>query len=353
MGMSIGSRRTKDAAAAAAADTATSSATTTMTNGDSQGADRDGNGLLGPQSANASGAVPIGGGSGHSPASKRKPLASSFSMLGGLSLAAAAAGGDSGGVTTSRPARTFKGSTSSFIRSWEGLPVSQVMLRTIGEANAGRQTIFGFQILGKVLLWHEIGMGKRVSCDGGLLQFSLPYEVLMPFMIAGLSEPNCLCLLSDMYRRESTYSFRDPDRRADRFCDRRHSLDGRVGLSCPARHTRLLTRVFLPDRPSHCALFPLQQVWLHHLLSRYVDSLAPPFSDRRSVVPFARSLRDFQLHTIPLQSLCHLACGRVRRPLGQGQGRLERFRHPAVSSSRRRAFQSPPHPRHRHLRKRP
>ncbi|TKA52912.1 hypothetical protein B0A53_04215 [Rhodotorula sp. CCFEE 5036] len=163
MGMSIGSRRTKDAAAAAAADTATSSATTTMTNGDSQGADRDGNGLLGPQSANASGAVPIGGGSGHSPASKRKPLASSFSMLGGLSLAAAAAGGDSGGVTTSRPARTFKGSTSSFIRSWEGLPVSQVMLRTIGEANAGRQTIFGFQILGKVLLWHEIGMGKRDS----------------------------------------------------------------------------------------------------------------------------------------------------------------------------------------------
>lgn len=159
MGMSIGSRRTKEAAA----DTTTSSATTTTTNGDSQGADRDGNGLLGPQSGNASGAIPIGGGSGNSPASKRKPLTSSFSMLGGLSLAAAAAAGDSSGVTTSRPARTFKGSTSSFIRSWEGLPVSQVMLRTIGEANAGRQTIFGFQILGKVLLWHEIGMGKRVS----------------------------------------------------------------------------------------------------------------------------------------------------------------------------------------------
>lgn len=207
MGMSIGSRRTKDAAA----DTTTSSATTTTTtNGDGQGADhRDGNGLLGPQSANASGAVPIGSGSGNSPASKRKPLTSSFSMLGGLSLAAG--GGDSGGgVTTSRPARTFKGSTSSFIRSWEGLPVSQVMLRTIGEANAGRQTIFGFQILGKVLLWHEIGMGKRVSPRDGLVAFCrLPW--LTPFMITGLSEPDRFCLLPNMYRRESTYSFGDAD----------------------------------------------------------------------------------------------------------------------------------------------
>lgn len=236
MGMSIGSRRTKEAAA----DTTTSSATTTTTNGDSQGADRDGNGLLGPQSGNASGAIPIGGGSGNSPASKRKPLTSSFSMLGGLSLAAAAAAGDSSGVTTSRPARTFKGSTSSFIRSWEGLPVSQVMLRTIGEANAGHQTIFGFQILGKVLLWHEIGMGKRVSCDGGLAVFVVCPRVLIPFIIAGLSEPNRFCLFSDMHRREPTYSFGDADRRADRLRHRRHSLDGRVSLlySPSASHVR-------------------------------------------------------------------------------------------------------------------
>ncbi|GAA5874953.1 hypothetical protein JCM3774_000458 [Rhodotorula dairenensis] len=159
MGMSIGSRRAKDA------DTTTSLNGSTAT-GDGQG-DRDGNSLLSPQGANSTGAVPIGSGNhnNNSPASKRKPLTSSFSMLGGLSLAA---GGDSsssygGGVTTSRPARTFKGSTSSFIRSWEGLPVSQVLLRTIGEANAGRQTIFGFQTLGKVLLWHEISMNRKDS----------------------------------------------------------------------------------------------------------------------------------------------------------------------------------------------
>ncbi|GAA5978152.1 hypothetical protein JCM10908_004248 [Rhodotorula pacifica] len=153
MGMSIGGRRGKDSDAVNTANGAAA-------NGDSQ-ADRDGNGgALGTQGGNAgSGAIAIGGGN-NSPASKRKPLTSSFSMLGGLSLAAA--GGDSnGGVTTSRPARTFKGSTSSFIRSWEGLPISQVLLRTIAEANAGRQTIFGFQTLGKVLLWHEIGMGKK------------------------------------------------------------------------------------------------------------------------------------------------------------------------------------------------
>lgn len=161
MGMSIGSRRGKDAADTG---TAASSAAVAST-GDAQG-DRDGTGLLSPQGANATGAVPIGSpsnNSNHSPASKRKPLTSSFSMLGGLSLAAGGDSSSSGGVTTSRPARTFKGSTSSFIRSWEGLPVSQVMLRAIGEANAGRQTIFGFQTLGKVLLWHEISMSRKVS----------------------------------------------------------------------------------------------------------------------------------------------------------------------------------------------
>lgn len=93
-----------------------------------------------------------------SPVPKRKPLTSSFSMLGGLSLAS----GEGGAVATSRPARAFKGSSSSFIRSWEGLPLSQVQLKAIAESNAGRDTIFGIQTLGKAIVWSEIGQGKKV-----------------------------------------------------------------------------------------------------------------------------------------------------------------------------------------------
>ncbi|GJN88567.1 hypothetical protein Rhopal_001533-T1 [Rhodotorula paludigena] len=92
-----------------------------------------------------------------SPVPKRKPLTSSFSMLGGLSLAS----GEGAAVATSRPARAFKGSSSSFIRSWEGLPLSQVQLKAIAESNAGRDTIFGFQTLGKAIVWSEIGQGKK------------------------------------------------------------------------------------------------------------------------------------------------------------------------------------------------
>ncbi|GAA6008987.1 hypothetical protein JCM10207_004056 [Rhodosporidiobolus poonsookiae] len=96
------------------------------------------------------------GATGGNGASKRRPLTSSFSMLGGFPSV-----GDSGGVATSRPARAFKGSSSSFIRSWEGLPISQVQLRQIAEANAGRNTVFGFQTSGKAVVWNEIGKGKK------------------------------------------------------------------------------------------------------------------------------------------------------------------------------------------------
>ncbi|TNY20229.1 WD40-repeat-containing domain protein [Rhodotorula diobovata] len=74
-------------------------------------------------------------------------------MLGGLALA-----GD--GVPTSRPARALKGSSSSFVRSWDGLPLSQVQMRGLGDANVGRDTIFGFQTIGKTLVMSEIAKGK-------------------------------------------------------------------------------------------------------------------------------------------------------------------------------------------------
>ncbi|GAA5885477.1 hypothetical protein JCM6882_009635 [Rhodosporidiobolus microsporus] len=96
-----------------------------------------------------------GNGPPGSPAVKRRPLASSFSMLGSFY------GGEGGAVATTRPARAFKGSSSSFIRSWEGLPLSQVQLRTMTEANAGRDTIFGFQTMGKTVVWSEIAKGKK------------------------------------------------------------------------------------------------------------------------------------------------------------------------------------------------
>ncbi|GAA5830344.1 hypothetical protein JCM11251_001316 [Rhodosporidiobolus azoricus] len=98
-----------------------------------------------------------GGGNGPpgSPAVKRRPLASSFSMLGSFY------GSEGAGVATTRPARGFKGSSSSFVRSWEGLPLSQMQLRTIAESNAGKETIFGFQTMGKAVVWTEIAQGKK------------------------------------------------------------------------------------------------------------------------------------------------------------------------------------------------
>ncbi|GAA6058230.1 hypothetical protein JCM3770_007423 [Rhodotorula araucariae] len=143
LGMSIGRGRGKDDAPSAAAG-GTTADTLSAVDG-AQG---------GPGAGGAAAAGGAGQGAPSSPQPKRKPLASSFSMLGGLSLA-----GD--GVSTSRPARAFKGSSSSFVRSWEGLPVTQVHLRGMAEANAGRDTLFGFQTIGKAVVLSEIGKGKK------------------------------------------------------------------------------------------------------------------------------------------------------------------------------------------------
>ncbi|GAA5968262.1 hypothetical protein JCM11641_003787 [Rhodosporidiobolus odoratus] len=123
--------------------------------GRGKGKDVDSGGLLAPGAAEAGGAAGEGSGPNPSPLMKRRALPRSFSMLGSSTPA-----GD-GAISTTRPARTFKGSSSSFIRSWEGLPLSQPQLRTIAEGNAGKETIFGFQTLGKSVVWHEIAKGKK------------------------------------------------------------------------------------------------------------------------------------------------------------------------------------------------
>ncbi|GAA5848601.1 hypothetical protein JCM8547_004569 [Rhodosporidiobolus lusitaniae] len=110
-------------------------------------------GAADPSNARGSGSNAVSG--SFSPLMKRRPLTSSFSMLGSSTSA-----GD-GGVGTSRPARAFKGSSSSFIRSWEGLPLSQAQLKTLAEGNAGRDTIFAFQTIGKTVLWSDVGTGKK------------------------------------------------------------------------------------------------------------------------------------------------------------------------------------------------
>ncbi|GAA5853098.1 hypothetical protein JCM3766R1_004146 [Sporobolomyces carnicolor] len=164
-GMSMGRRTTPSATATADGASVAENATEPIPIA--------GTGGNGPSSAGGT----VGSGSSGlnlSPSTKRRPLTSSFSMLGGLNTFAntsgsATAGGGGGPdpttstspVASSRPSRALRGTTSSFIRSWEGLPLSQVQLRTIAEANAGRETIFGFQTMSKGVFFSEIAKGKK------------------------------------------------------------------------------------------------------------------------------------------------------------------------------------------------
>ncbi|GAA5957676.1 hypothetical protein JCM3765_001476 [Sporobolomyces pararoseus] len=161
-GMSMGRRTT--------ATSAESSTTTTDSGTEPIPIAGTGNGN-GPNGGGGGGASAAFSPSAVSPTTKRRPLTSSFSMLGGLNTFAntnGAAGGGAGELATStspvassRPNRALRGTTSSFIRSWEGLPLSQVQLKTIAEANAGKETIFGFQTMGKGVFWSEIAKGKK------------------------------------------------------------------------------------------------------------------------------------------------------------------------------------------------
>ncbi|SGY72562.1 BQ5605_C005g03182 [Microbotryum silenes-dioicae] len=108
---------------------------------------------------------------GFSPTPRRKPLGSSFSiptlssLAGGGDAGSSAGGGNSGlggngGGSNSRPSRPFRGTSSSFVRSWEGLPLQGATLKAIAEAGQGRKTLFGFYTYGKGVVWCEIGQGR-------------------------------------------------------------------------------------------------------------------------------------------------------------------------------------------------
>ena len=63
-------------------------------------------------------------------------------------------------VITSRPIRQFRGTSSSFVRSWEGLPLSQPQLRSLADANAGKDALFVFYTIGKGVVWAELSQGR-------------------------------------------------------------------------------------------------------------------------------------------------------------------------------------------------
>lgn len=97
-----------------------------------------------------------------SPLTKRKALASSFSIptLSNLNASSSNGGVQEATVATSRPSRQFRGTSSSFVRSWEGLPLTTLQLKNLSEANQGKKTIFGFWTCGKSVVWSEIMPGR-------------------------------------------------------------------------------------------------------------------------------------------------------------------------------------------------
>lgn len=92
------------------------------------------------------------------PSTKKKALSSPFSIPTLSSL------GSSGDTSASRPIRQFRGTSSTFVRSWEGLPLSQFQLKTMADSNAGKETLFGFYTSGKGVVWTEIGVGRPKVC---------------------------------------------------------------------------------------------------------------------------------------------------------------------------------------------
>lgn len=215
--------------------------------------DSNGDGHLGVHNGNGGGnnGGNVASGSGASPLMKRRPLiTSSFSW----SANGPAGGGGDGPIASSRPARAFKGSSSSFIRSWEGLPISQVQLRSFTEGNNGKDTIFGFQTQGKMVLWNHIGPGKKVRRP--------PFSrlSLMPLIIvrlAGTDQQDHLQPIPDVYRRKPAHRIACSSRRSHRIRKRRHSLDGFVSPFL-LRFVLLVANSIVSHRPHHRPLLPLQ-----------------------------------------------------------------------------------------------
>ncbi|KAI5477544.1 catabolite repression protein creC [Pseudohyphozyma bogoriensis] len=103
------------------------------------------------------------------PGLKRKAFGSSFSIPTLNVLARP--GGNS--TETSRPTRQFRGTTSSFVRSWEGLPIPQGVWKGICEANEGKRALFGGYTCGKGVVVAELtpGRPKEQICK---VTFSVP-----------------------------------------------------------------------------------------------------------------------------------------------------------------------------------
>lgn len=218
-GMSMGRRQGKEAEGGTGGGT--TNGTTTNTTGNVQSGGEGGSEPI-PIGGNSNGNGTNGssGTPNLSPATKRRPLTSSFSMLGGLNTFTDSAASP---LNSSRPSRALKGTTSSFIRSWEGLPLSQVQLKMIAEANAGKDTIFGFQTMGKGVFWNEIGKGKKVSL---LPLYQISQLVLISDTLTGSIESNHLLGFPDLYRCESTHCIALANRSADRVRNGRHLVDG-------------------------------------------------------------------------------------------------------------------------------
>ncbi|KAL8283610.1 hypothetical protein RQP46_005405 [Phenoliferia psychrophenolica] len=87
------------------------------------------------------------------PTLRRKPMSTAFSLPTLSSVS-------SDTVITSRPIRQFRGTSSSFVRSWEGLPLSQPQLRGLADANAGKDALFVFYTIGKGVVWAELSQGR-------------------------------------------------------------------------------------------------------------------------------------------------------------------------------------------------
>lgn len=83
------------------------------------------------------------------PTTKKKQLSGSFSL----------SSGNSNGTESSRPIRQFRGTSSTFVRSWDGLPLTQSIIKGL-ESNTSKETVFAFYTLGKGVIWSEIQVGR-------------------------------------------------------------------------------------------------------------------------------------------------------------------------------------------------
>lgn len=61
---------------------------------------------------------------------------------------------------SSRPVRQFRGTSSTFVRSWDGLPMSAQQVKSLSEGNAGKETLFGVYTSGKAVNWVELGADR-------------------------------------------------------------------------------------------------------------------------------------------------------------------------------------------------